>query len=311
MFAMFAGWYFWVPKILGLNYNILLSKVQFWILFIGVNLRESKSIICISKRLYSKSLRSRTKKGLPFDPEKFTLFFDNFKEEKKNIYKQLRKKAGVYIIINNITKELYIGSSVNLTRRMVSYFYYTNSEKPSKIVIIRAMKKYGLGNFSLGIIEFCKQEPEICLGLEQKWIDYYKPKYNVLTVAGNSFGFKHTIETINKLKETLKKENHPKFGSITSSETKKAISEGIKNFYLTNSHSRKGLKGKLSPQYGIGGDLVFCYNKTGKELIFPSINTARQYFKVRWSSIKNNIESEKWVKLQGEDWLIQSRPIQK
>ena len=38
MFAMFAGWYFWVPKILGLNYNTLLSQVQFWLLFLGVNL---------------------------------------------------------------------------------------------------------------------------------------------------------------------------------------------------------------------------------------------------------------------------------
>lgn len=38
VFAMFSGWYFWIPKILGLNYNILLSKVQFWLLFIGVNL---------------------------------------------------------------------------------------------------------------------------------------------------------------------------------------------------------------------------------------------------------------------------------
>jgi cytochrome c oxidase subunit 1 len=38
VFALFSGWYFWVPKILGLSYNIMLSKVQFWILFIGVNL---------------------------------------------------------------------------------------------------------------------------------------------------------------------------------------------------------------------------------------------------------------------------------
>jgi hypothetical protein len=37
VFAMFSAWYFWVPKILGLNYNITLSKIQFWILFIGVN----------------------------------------------------------------------------------------------------------------------------------------------------------------------------------------------------------------------------------------------------------------------------------
>jgi cytochrome c oxidase subunit 1 len=37
VFALFSGWYFWIPKILGLDYNILLSKVHFWILFIGVN----------------------------------------------------------------------------------------------------------------------------------------------------------------------------------------------------------------------------------------------------------------------------------
>jgi cytochrome c oxidase subunit 1 len=38
VFAMFSGWYFWTPKILGLNYDIYLSKLQFWLLFIGVNL---------------------------------------------------------------------------------------------------------------------------------------------------------------------------------------------------------------------------------------------------------------------------------
>ena len=38
VFALFSGWYYWVPKILGLNYNLGLSTVQFWILFIGVNL---------------------------------------------------------------------------------------------------------------------------------------------------------------------------------------------------------------------------------------------------------------------------------
>jgi cytochrome c oxidase subunit 1 len=38
VFAMFSGWYFWIPKMLGLTYNITLAKLQFWILFIGVNL---------------------------------------------------------------------------------------------------------------------------------------------------------------------------------------------------------------------------------------------------------------------------------
>jgi len=37
VFALFSAWYFWIPKILGLDYNILLAKVHFWILFVGVN----------------------------------------------------------------------------------------------------------------------------------------------------------------------------------------------------------------------------------------------------------------------------------
>jgi cytochrome c oxidase subunit 1 len=38
VFALYSAWYFWIPKILGLNYDVLLGKVHFWILFIGVNL---------------------------------------------------------------------------------------------------------------------------------------------------------------------------------------------------------------------------------------------------------------------------------
>ena len=72
----------------------------------------------------------------------------------------------------------------------------------------------------------------------------------------------------------------------------------VKKFYLNNSHPSKGLKGKLSPQYGIAGQFVFCYNKKGTELIFPSINGAKQHFKVRWTFIKKNIDTQKWVILQ-------------
>jgi cytochrome c oxidase subunit 1 len=38
VFALFSGWYFWIPKILGLSYNLFGGKVHFWILFLGVNL---------------------------------------------------------------------------------------------------------------------------------------------------------------------------------------------------------------------------------------------------------------------------------
>jgi cytochrome c oxidase subunit 1 len=38
VFALFSAWYFWIPKITGLSYNIMLGKVHFLILFAGVNI---------------------------------------------------------------------------------------------------------------------------------------------------------------------------------------------------------------------------------------------------------------------------------
>ena len=37
VFALFSAWYFWIPKILGLDYNKMYAKVHFFKLFIGVN----------------------------------------------------------------------------------------------------------------------------------------------------------------------------------------------------------------------------------------------------------------------------------
>ena len=38
VFALFAGFYFWSPKIIGKTYNELLGKIHFWTMFVGVNL---------------------------------------------------------------------------------------------------------------------------------------------------------------------------------------------------------------------------------------------------------------------------------
>jgi cytochrome c oxidase subunit 1 len=38
VFAIFAGWYYWFPKMTGYMYNETLGKLHFWITFVGVNL---------------------------------------------------------------------------------------------------------------------------------------------------------------------------------------------------------------------------------------------------------------------------------
>ena len=37
VFAIFAGWYYWFPKMTGYMYNEFWAKVHFWITFISVN----------------------------------------------------------------------------------------------------------------------------------------------------------------------------------------------------------------------------------------------------------------------------------
>jgi cytochrome c oxidase subunit 1 len=38
VFAIFAGWYYWFPKITGYTYSELIGKLHFWTTFVGVNL---------------------------------------------------------------------------------------------------------------------------------------------------------------------------------------------------------------------------------------------------------------------------------
>jgi len=38
VFAMFAGWYYWIEKMTGLKYSEILGQIHFWMFFIGVNI---------------------------------------------------------------------------------------------------------------------------------------------------------------------------------------------------------------------------------------------------------------------------------
>ena len=51
VFALFAGFYFWTPKIIGLTYNEFLGKVHFWTMFVGVYKQSFFLFLCIYKNL--------------------------------------------------------------------------------------------------------------------------------------------------------------------------------------------------------------------------------------------------------------------
>lgn len=131
-------------------------------------------------------------------------------------------ESGVYKIVNKITNELYVGSTINLKRREYEHFHQLRKNSHSNNHLQHSFNKHGEDNFEFTILEICEKNK--CLEIEQKHISELKPYYNINPTAGNSLGVKHSIETKDKISKT-------KMGHITSEETKEKISKSLKKSY--------------------------------------------------------------------------------
>src|SRR5436190_5309291 len=99
--------------------------------------------------------------------------FIDLKTSKLDILLKTKDKAGVYMFFNLINGNYYIGSSVNLARR---FRVHMSSIDSIKLPLPAAINKYGPNNFVFLILQYCDNVEDICLGLEQHYIDLYKPK---------------------------------------------------------------------------------------------------------------------------------------
>ena len=108
-------------------------------------------------------------------------------------------KSGVYRWTNKVNGKIYIGSSVDLSKRLRNYFnIYYLSDLKDIMIIYKALLAHGFENFKLDILEHCK--PSELIKREQYYIDLLKPEYNILKVAGSCLGVKRSIETIAKIR---------------------------------------------------------------------------------------------------------------
>ena len=228
--------------------------------------------------------------------------FIDIKESKIDILLNIKNKAGIYMFFNLLNGNTYIGSSVKLDRRFRVHMSNIGSVN---LPLYNALNKYGINNFVFLIIQYCDPVEEICLGLEQNYLDLYKPKYNILKLAGSSQGFKHSPNTIAKLKQMHAGKLHPRFGTKASDEQKLLTSLALKKYYEEHDHHSKGKKGKLSYQYGIGGTKIIMNNDFGDTHSFSSINSARLHFRLRFTTISKNID--KSIIIKGVKWFITTK----
>jgi hypothetical protein len=125
--------------------------------------------------------------------------YSNINSEKESIFKDNKEKSGIYLWRNKINGKIYIGSSINLSKRLKNYFNisYLTSLK-DYMIIYKVLLVYDFDNFTLEILEYC--DPSILIEREQYYLDLLKPEYNVLKIAGSSFGYKHSEEIKLKMK---------------------------------------------------------------------------------------------------------------
>lgn len=111
----------------------------------------------------------------------------------------INRKRGIYGIRRKETGDLYVGSAVCIQERWYEHRKDLRRGVHHCRYLQRAWTKYGEAAFEFLIIEEI-EDKDALLDAEQAHIDALKPAYNSLKVAGSSLGFKHSPETIEKLK---------------------------------------------------------------------------------------------------------------
>ena len=117
--------------------------------------------------------------------------------QKSLIFKDNKDKSFVYRWINKVNNKEYLGSTANAKRRLLKY-YDLSSLNLVSMPIYKAILKHGHSNFIFEIIEYC--EPDKVLEREQYYLDNFDFDYNILEKADSILGYKHTEETLSKMK---------------------------------------------------------------------------------------------------------------
>ena len=154
------------------------------------------------------------------------------------------------------------------------------------MLINKALLKYGYGNFSLEILEYC--EPKDLISREQYYLDLIKPEYNILKIAGSSLGYRHTEETFIKFSQRTN-EHRKGITFSQSEETKAKISK-----------ARTGLKHSeetIAKMIGKKGKKVAVTNLITQEVTeYVSMNQAAIALNTSLDTIRKHVKNKKVVK---------------
>ena len=139
------------------------------------------------------------------------------KTVKFRVLNDTRGLSGIYLILNKVTLDYYIGSASTgrFHARFSNHLFHFHDSK----VVKNAVKKYGVSFFAFLILELfpeivTKENNKKLLDLKDFYLKSLLPNYNILTEAGSSFGYKHSETTRLHMKTHYSEERRLAIGSL-------------------------------------------------------------------------------------------------
>lgn len=130
------------------------------------------------------------------------------------------KLSGIYQIQSIIKPErIYIGSSIDITKRWKEHLRNLNKNKHHSIKLQNHYNKYTKEDFIFIVLEVCI--PEFLIVREQYYINSLNPWFNICQVAGSILGIKRSPEYCKKHSINSKGNKNGFYGKHHSEESKR------------------------------------------------------------------------------------------